>query len=446
MNTLPRQNLKTGSDPRSLADFIALRDEISKLTHPARPDVDWHRAEQLSLALFRQNGVELQTCAWYTLARTRTSGLQGLNEGLSILAALVRHQWGAVWPPQAHARMDILSNLVSRLQQVLRGLHFQYADLGLLYQIEQRLGQLCDTLQQLELKHLSQFDTLRTLIHAAAARLESMDSHGDAGGLSSLSPAMSNPPVLETTLTPSTQFVYVVDGSDHSLPPVPHGRRRWGAFITGALTMALIGGGGQWGVKQWQQRSLDTRLMATVQALPVVLSDAEQKQLIAQQPDKLTSLATPVLTATRQQLDQVSPLWGIYYRQQLVQQALTLWPESKQTKALTQAWQQQLTSEAASEASLNDWHQAQERLQQLTAQLNALDGVKGRYITGSELKTQVFAIRQSLERTPPLEELLRQLEAQQKAGEVPAAQMKEIERRLEQLVQRYTLIRGAGGQ
>ncbi|MFP1590594.1 hypothetical protein ACLB1M_01670 [Escherichia coli] len=29
--------LKTGGDPRSLPDYAALHDEISKLTHPARP-------------------------------------------------------------------------------------------------------------------------------------------------------------------------------------------------------------------------------------------------------------------------------------------------------------------------------------------------------------------------------------------------------------------------
>ncbi len=53
--------LKTGGDPRALADFTALRGELNKLAHPARPDVDWVRVEQLCLALFRQNGVELQT-------------------------------------------------------------------------------------------------------------------------------------------------------------------------------------------------------------------------------------------------------------------------------------------------------------------------------------------------------------------------------------------------
>lgn len=50
--------LKTGGDPRSLPDYAALRDEISKLTHPARPDVDWRYVETLCLRLYEHNGVE----------------------------------------------------------------------------------------------------------------------------------------------------------------------------------------------------------------------------------------------------------------------------------------------------------------------------------------------------------------------------------------------------
>ncbi|MFO6426208.1 type VI secretion system ImpA family N-terminal domain-containing protein [Escherichia coli] len=52
--------LKTGGDPRSLPDYAALPDEISKLTHPARPDVDWRYVETLCLRLYEHNGVELQ--------------------------------------------------------------------------------------------------------------------------------------------------------------------------------------------------------------------------------------------------------------------------------------------------------------------------------------------------------------------------------------------------
>lgn len=104
---LPRK-IKTGGDPRKQMDYAALHDELSKLTHPARPDVNWRYAEKLCLSLFEQNGVELQTAAWYTLARTQLAGLFGLNEGLTILEALINHQWGALWPQPVHARMEIL--------------------------------------------------------------------------------------------------------------------------------------------------------------------------------------------------------------------------------------------------------------------------------------------------------------------------------------------------
>ncbi|HAC6881722.1 TPA_asm: hypothetical protein G0D46_24425, partial [Salmonella enterica subsp. enterica serovar Java] len=122
--------LKTGGDPRALPDYAALRDELIKLTHPARPDVNWRYAEKLCLSLFEQNGVELQTAAWYTLARTQLAGLFGLNEGLTILEALISHQWAALWPQPVHARMEILSSLSQRLQQRMRSLPLNYSDLS----------------------------------------------------------------------------------------------------------------------------------------------------------------------------------------------------------------------------------------------------------------------------------------------------------------------------
>jgi type VI secretion system protein VasL len=43
----PRQ-VRTGGDPSLLPQFTALRDEMNKLTHPARPDIDWKPVETLS--------------------------------------------------------------------------------------------------------------------------------------------------------------------------------------------------------------------------------------------------------------------------------------------------------------------------------------------------------------------------------------------------------------
>lgn len=113
--TSPHVKIKTGGDPRTLADYVTLREELSKLTHPARPDVNWRYVEKLCLSLFEQNGVQLQMAAWYTLTRTQLACLFGLNEGLAILEDLISHQWGKLWLQPVHARMEILSTLSQRL-------------------------------------------------------------------------------------------------------------------------------------------------------------------------------------------------------------------------------------------------------------------------------------------------------------------------------------------
>ena len=114
------RQLRTGGDPRQLADYRVIREELGKLIHPARPEVNWQKVEQLCLNLFQQNGIELQTASWYTQARVQLAGLSGLNEGLAILDALLSHQWSGLWPQAVHARIEILNGLNQRLQQALR--------------------------------------------------------------------------------------------------------------------------------------------------------------------------------------------------------------------------------------------------------------------------------------------------------------------------------------
>ncbi|HGX8554359.1 TPA: VasL domain-containing protein [Escherichia coli] len=89
--------------------------------------------------------------------------------------------------------------------------------------------------------------------------------------------------------------------------------------------------------------------------------------------------------------------------------------------------------------NLGQGEQTERPLQRLSAQLDALDERKGRYLTGSELKTAVYGIRQSL-KEPPLEELLRQLEEQKQTGEVSPTLLTQIDTRLNQLLNRYVIL------
>ncbi|MCH9407042.1 VasL domain-containing protein [Pantoea agglomerans] len=456
MDHIPLHKIKTGGDPRTLPDYAALRDELSKLTHPARPDVNWRYAEKLCLSLFEQNGVELQTAAWYTLARTQLAGLFGLNEGLAIIEALISHQWGALWPQPVHARMEILSSLSQRLQQRMRSLPLNYSDLSQLYRAEQLLTGLGEVLQRLELKHLSQLDTLRTLMHNSAVRLENSDGITSTG--SNIQPGIVLPATVMNAATASTRdfaggpdeetsesavkWVYVAQPEQQPnvevLSTMPAPVKKWKSFAAGMCTMLVVSVAAVWGWQHFHQPDpLQTQLTASLVPFPAPLTP-EQLDILRQQ----TPLPQNLIAQTQQllaRLDKLPPDWNIDYSRHLLEQVRVLCPE--QAKPLIQHWQQQLNAAALPAEQLNGWSQGMATLQKLSDRLNELDGQKGKYMTVSELKSVVFSAIQSFNQSIPAEEQLRVL-SQNPAGEpLPAAARAQLEIHLKQLIARYAEIK-----
>lgn len=119
-----------------------------------------------------------------------------------------------------------------------------------------------------------------------------------------------------------------------------------------------------------------------------------------------------------------------------MQQLQTLLPEAPTVQQLAHQWRQQREAVALPVEALGGWHQGMMQLQQLTNQLNALDEKRGKYMTVSELKSQVFAITQSFSQTPPVEEQLRQLQTQP----VSPALSDATSSHLRQLLSRYVLL------
>ena len=434
MNIYSERHLNTGGDPRTVADYAALRDEMNKLTHPARPDVNWQYVETLCLSLFEHNGVELQTAAWYTLARTHLAGLYGMNEGLAIVGALVTRQWGNIWPQPVHARMEILCALSKRLQQLIRTLTLTYSDLSQLYQADEHLRALGEALQRLELKHASQLDTLRTQIHNAAVRLENSDS----------AHAVPDEVIIPASaIEPAEQHkrVYVVQPESSSDPEVrtsPASTKPWKPFVAGMLTMLALSGAtvGGWQATHHPDPQ-QAQLTASLAPLPAALS-AEQLTLLR---EKSPSPEPGIEQTQRQlaQLAQLKPGWVISYGDSLVRQASVLWPE--QAQPLAQRWQQQITAASLPVGSMSDWHQGMLQLQKLTERLNALDEQKGKYMTVSELKSAIFTMTQAFNRAMPAEEQLRLLATIPQGQPWPAALQSQTEQHLRQLITRYAMLK-----
>ncbi|TDB45357.1 VasL domain-containing protein [Photorhabdus khanii] len=443
----------TGDDPRTQPEFSALKDEISKLNHPARPDIDWAKVEQLCLTLFQVNGVELQSAAWYTLARAQRAGLAGMHEGLALIEGLVAHQWPQFWPQSTQVRVEILARLVTRLQQILRTCVVSSIDLPLIYRAEKTLEQLCEGLQRLELKQVSQLDSLRVWLHNSAQRLERLKPETGMMPVVSVSSVQAGGNAILTPTEPRRpQRIYVVretvsgvhpPGNVVRALPVPRWKV-WHGFVAGIALCALAVTGVWWGNGLRQAPPLAQALQMTTQPLPQTLLPVQLAELRhLDNAVLLNQLQEKTLAASRAQLaglDALPVLWRLTYGAQLLHQLRTLWPASQTVQAMVKQWQQQREATALPVSELENYHLAQSRLQQLTERLDTLDEKRGRYLTGSQLKSMVFGIQQPLARTPPLEELLRQLAEQQKSGTVSPALCQQINTRFNQLLHRYALL------
>jgi len=439
---MEKKHINIGGDPRLIVEYGQLRDEINKLMHPARPDIDWQIAEQLSLILFRNNGIELQTLAWYILSRLHNAGLHGLAEGFELLDALLTHHWTTLWPQQTHARLELLAWLSTRLQQQLRQLTLTYSDLPLVYRSEQSLKHSCEVLQRLELKTLSKLEVVAVWLHNAALRLEKAETEI---GLT-VGSAPGHPVTINSEEAARSQLIFVVKEAviqeRRNIADKPTLKQRkyrmWQALATGTFLGVLVCIGVMWGITHFSPPD-----KVLVQPLPSLL--AEDELVALRQSDDLEVKKTNVLALAQQHLDtlhQLSPLWSREYALGLTQQLITLWPDNEQVVAMAKNLQKQLTTETLPDAALQNWHQAQKGLEALTAQLNALDERKGRYLTGSELKSAIFSIRHHLDGTPPPEELLRQIEEiQAKQGNIPPALLQQLDTRLQQLLNRYILLK-----
>lgn len=439
MTLVDKRHLKTGGDPRTLPDYASLRDELNKLTHPARPDVNWQLVEQHSLNLFDNNGIELQTAAWYTLARTHLNGVTGLSEGLAIIDALITWQWASVWPSSAHARIEILSSMSKRLQQTFRMLPLQRADQRTLFNAEKLLSGIENSLQRLELRHASGLEALRIMVRNAGVRLENGELTASSVG-EVLTGTHEHDPSGTPQHEPDSRWIFVANQPRPAIEidiqnETPRGLSPTVAFTCGFAAAAACALLALWIVPKWLNPPEQKELMATVAPLPAVMSVTGIEQLRKADPDWLRKDAgySESLNKQLESLGKLPPGWSLQYGHQLIEQTRALYPESALASETERKWRSILSANALPAGDANGWHEGARQLQQLQDQLNGLDEKKGRYMTVSELKTAVFTISKSFNSSIPAEELVRQIQGTPPGQPVSPALLTQTELKLQQL-------------
>ncbi|MDF3868550.1 OmpA family protein [Pseudomonas denitrificans (nom. rej.)] len=202
--TVVEEKLRLGGDPQGHEQSAALGAELAKLSHPARPDVDWPKVERLCLALFREHGMELQSVTAFALARAHLYGLRGLGEGLSLTCTLLAGDWERLWPPSAAVRLEMLGWLFTQLRSWLRGVSMTEADVPNLLQLNEPFEELAQLLQRREQATLASLEAVRSQVQGLVRRL-SPEEDAATSWVVRITPAevQADPPQAPTVVRPA---------------------------------------------------------------------------------------------------------------------------------------------------------------------------------------------------------------------------------------------------
>ncbi|MCZ5753628.1 type VI secretion system ImpA family N-terminal domain-containing protein [Escherichia coli] len=402
------QTIVTGSDPRGLPEFSAIREEINKASHPSQPELNWKLVESLALAIFKANGVDLHTATYYTLARTRTQGLAGFCEGAELLAAMVSHDWDKFWPQGGPARTEMLDWFNSRTGNILR----QQVELKRQPRVENLLYFVQNTRKRFEPQPGNRTDTaaqttVRTLVYAPESTASTT--------------AEAVPPLPDLP-----EMRVEVRGVANNADNVRQGSTVKG-FVAGAACTAVIAAVLWW----WQAYPIQRQLTQ--------VRDTAQGAATAW-------LASPVLKEYEQYLQQLldaPPLQPLETGMQMMRTADTLWSESLQQQEASRMWSNTLRNRAQASPQMKGWQQARQNLRDF-ADLMMKKETEKQGFTLSYIKTVTWQAERLLNQETPLEYLLTQYQETRARKQDTQALEKEINERLDGLLSRWLLLKNTG--
>ncbi|WP_074465321.1 type VI secretion system ImpA and VasL domain-containing protein [Escherichia coli] len=398
------QTIVTGSDPRGLPEFSAIREEINKASHPSQPELNWKLVESLALAIFKANGVDLHTATYYTLARTRTQGLAGFCEGAELLAAMVSHDWDKFWPQGGPARTEMLDWFNSRTGNILRQqISFAESDLPLIYRTERALQLICDKLQQVELKRVPRVENLLYFMQNTRKRLEPQ--------LKSNTENAAQTTVRTLIYAPETQASSTPEAVVPPLPGLPEMKVEVRSLTENPPQASVI-----------KQGSTVRGFIAGIACSVAVASALWWWQVYPVQQQLLQVNDTAQGAAT---VWMASPELENYERRLQQQQASTQWNEALKTRA-------------QSSPQLRGWLQTR---QDLHAFADLVMQREKEGLTLSYIKNVIWQAERGLGQETPVESLLTQYQDARAQKQNTDALEKQINERLEGVLSRWLLLK-----
>lgn len=113
-----------GTDISYDDDFLALKDEVDQLSSANPEGVDYDRIVERCRRILGSKSKDLRVSTYMALALSRTSGYEGIMDGIRVQNTLVERYWEALFPPlrRMRARQNAFQFMAERLTDALTGL------------------------------------------------------------------------------------------------------------------------------------------------------------------------------------------------------------------------------------------------------------------------------------------------------------------------------------
>jgi|GEM_PF-2002887 len=108
-----------GEDPRFEDAFEQIEGELAKLSSAENVTPDWAQVQRLAYEILTTSAKDLRCLVWWSVARLRNDGLDGLGEALATMGPFLEAYAESMFPTRPRARTGALEWLGSQLDDCL---------------------------------------------------------------------------------------------------------------------------------------------------------------------------------------------------------------------------------------------------------------------------------------------------------------------------------------
>ncbi|KGQ41764.1 hypothetical protein JP28_12190 [Gallibacterium anatis] len=140
--------MRLATSPSNLDEFIQIKEQINYLSRPDK-QTDWKIVEKLSAHLLSENGTDLQTLVYFTVARYKlSSSFAQITKDIENIAIALISYWDVLWPLEVSNRITLLNWLNRQIADNIRIQVQSHQDIKALYCLDNALALIVEEIKK----------------------------------------------------------------------------------------------------------------------------------------------------------------------------------------------------------------------------------------------------------------------------------------------------------